>query len=82
MDFPRWEQEMTNYIPKYQFEGVTARRSGKKLMEFKYQRLCKSGKWGKVKTGDNKYNSHKTPQEIIDYWNEINPDTKFRLVEE
>lgn len=76
---------MSNYIPKYQFSAITNRRAAKgakKVTEFKYQRLCKSGKWGKVRTGDNKLYTHRTPQEVIEYWNEINPDTKFRLVSE
>lgn len=76
---------MGNYIPKYQFSAIVARRAAKgakKVTEFKYQRLCKSGKWGKVLVGDNRLYTYKTPQEVIEYWNEINPGTMFRLVEE
>lgn len=76
---------MTSYVPKYQFSAIAARRAAKgakNATEFKYQRLYKNGKWGKVLTGDNSLYTHRTPQEVIEYWNQINPNTKFRLAEE
>ena len=74
---------MTSYIPKYQFSAICKRResNNKSRFTFKYQQLLKSGKWGAVRVGDNRYN-HGTPQEILDYWEKINPGKKFRLVEE
>lgn len=72
---------MTSYIPKYQFAAISARRSGKGLVTFKYQQLLKSGKWGAVREGNNKYNNG-TPQEILEQWEKLNPGKKFRLVTE
>ena len=71
---------MTNYIPKYQFAAISAKRH-KAQNTFKYQQQLKSGKWGAVREGSDQYHSGKTPQEIIEYWEKVNPDKKFRLVE-
>lgn len=39
---------MTNYIPKYQFSAIAARRASKAEHKFvTLQRRLKSGKWGK-----------------------------------
>lgn len=71
---------MTNYIPKYQHESIMRRRSGKGLVEFKYQKTRKDGSWGTVRIGNNKYNNG-TPEEILAYWESVNKGTKFRLVD-
>lgn len=71
---------MTSYIPKYQFQAISARRSGKGRIQFKYQVTRKDGSWGAVRTGDNSRNNG-TPEEIVAYWESINPGKKFRLVE-
>ena len=39
---------MTNYIPKYQFSAIAARRASKAERQYvTLQRKLKSGKWGK-----------------------------------
>lgn len=72
---------MSSHLPKYQFAAINARRSGKGIVTFKYQQLLKSGKWGAIREGNNQYHGNKNPQEILDYWESINPGKKFRLVE-
>lgn len=51
----REEKEMTNYIPKYQFQAIVNKRQGKGVESFKYQKMRKDGTWGAVREGDNKY---------------------------
>lgn len=48
--------------------------------EFKYQQLKKNGEWGAIRT--EKLTFYKTPEQAIKEWNKLNPDTKFRLVED
>lgn len=68
----------SSYIPKYQFQGIMAKRQGKR-MEFKYQQLKKNGEWGAVRTMTDEHFYKMTPQQILDKLEQLNPGKKYRL---
>lgn len=71
---------MTNHTPKYQHSAIVAKRQSKGN-EFKFQQMKKNGEWGAVRTGNDKLYYKLAPQQILDKWEELNPDNKYRIVE-
>ena len=68
---------VSSYIPKYQFEGLMARRYNKRKHEVMVQRKLKSGKWGKA-LPETVY-GNETPEQVVARINELNPGQEFRL---
>lgn len=66
----------TNYGNEYKFEAIQKRRHHAR-QTITYQRMKKNGEWGKVRTEELRY--YNTPKEAVAAWNELNPETKFRL---
>lgn len=68
---------MTSYIPKYQFEGVIARRH-KAPQTIKYRQMLKSGKWGAI----HEYRilgSYETPEQAFARLVKLNPEREFKF---
>ena len=75
----RGERKMTSYIPKYQFEGIMAKRKGTQST-IKYRQKLKSGKWGAV----HEYKllgSYETPEQAFERLVKLNSDREFMLEE-